>query len=126
MRTGTMKRLTTGLLFLAGALLLSTCTVGLGTQVDTKPPVVAVSSPSTGSVKAGTFSMTGTVSDETSLRAVTVTLVEKTADSSAGAQCGMEQFNHTQIGSYVNGELTLPVVGWLADRLEYSKLQPMN
>jgi hypothetical protein len=38
---------------------------------------------------------------------------------------GMEQFNHTQLGTYVNS-LTLPVVGWLADRIEYAKLQPNN
>ncbi|MEW6564598.1 MAG: Ig-like domain-containing protein [Spirochaetota bacterium] len=39
---------------------------------------------------------------------------------------GMEQFNHTQLGTYTNNGLTLPVVGWLADRIEYAKLQPNN
>jgi hypothetical protein len=39
---------------------------------------------------------------------------------------GMMQFNHTQVGEYANNGLNLPVVGWLADRLEYAKLQPMN
>ncbi len=39
---------------------------------------------------------------------------------------GMEQFNHTQIASYANNGMTLPVVGWLADRLEFAKLQPNN
>jgi hypothetical protein len=39
---------------------------------------------------------------------------------------GMEQFNHTQLGTYTNNGLTLPVVGWLGDRIEYGKLQPNN
>ncbi|TAH55003.1 MAG: hypothetical protein EWM51_04440 [Treponema sp.] len=39
---------------------------------------------------------------------------------------GMEQFNRTQIDVYTNNEMNLPVVGWLADRLEYAKLQPNN
>jgi hypothetical protein len=39
---------------------------------------------------------------------------------------GMEQFNHTQLGTYVNNTQTLPVVGWLGDKIEYGKLQPNN
>jgi large repetitive protein len=39
---------------------------------------------------------------------------------------GMEQFNHTELGTYGNNGLTLPVVGWLGDRIEYGKLQPNN
>lgn len=37
---------------------------------------------------------------------------------------GMEQFNRTQIGTYSAEEQNLPVVGWLADRLEYARLMP--
>jgi hypothetical protein len=36
---------------------------------------------------------------------------------------GMAQFNRTQIDMYTNG-VNLPVIGWLADRLEYGKLAP--
>ena len=39
---------------------------------------------------------------------------------------GMEQFAHTQLGTYTNNGQTLPVVGWLADRIEYGKLAPNN
>ncbi len=37
---------------------------------------------------------------------------------------GIEQFNRTQLNQYTNGASVLPVVGWLADRIEYAKLQP--
>ncbi|TVR55888.1 MAG: hypothetical protein EA426_14430 [Spirochaetaceae bacterium] len=36
---------------------------------------------------------------------------------------GMEQFNRTHIDVYTDGTSTLPVVGWLADRLEYARLR---
>jgi hypothetical protein len=39
---------------------------------------------------------------------------------------GMEQFNRTQIGVYENNSMNMPVIGWLADRIEYAKLQPNN
>jgi len=39
---------------------------------------------------------------------------------------GMEQFLHTNIGTYVGNTLNLPVVGWMADYIEYAKLQPNN
>jgi hypothetical protein len=38
----------------------------------------------------------------------------------------MEQFAHTIIGAYVGNTLNLPVVGWMADYIEYAKLQPNN
>ncbi|HRZ88290.1 MAG TPA: hypothetical protein P5117_02290, partial [Spirochaetia bacterium] len=37
---------------------------------------------------------------------------------------GIEQFNRTQLNQYTNGASVLPVVGWLADRIEYAELQP--
>ncbi|NLJ47459.1 MAG: hypothetical protein GX430_12995, partial [Treponema sp.] len=37
---------------------------------------------------------------------------------------GIEQFNRTQLNVYTNGTANLPVVAWLADRIEYAKLQP--
>ncbi|MBN1699945.1 MAG: Ig-like domain repeat protein [Spirochaetales bacterium] len=39
---------------------------------------------------------------------------------------GMEQFNHTNIDEYTNNGLDLPVVGWLSNHIEYSKLMPNN
>ncbi len=36
---------------------------------------------------------------------------------------GMPQFNHTQLGFYTDTAVDLPVVGWLGNKLEYSKLQ---
>ncbi len=37
---------------------------------------------------------------------------------------GIEQFNRTQIDRYTSGAFNLPVVAWLADRIEYGRLQP--
>ena len=37
---------------------------------------------------------------------------------------GIEQFNRTQLNVYTNGTANLPVVAWLADRIEYARLQP--
>jgi hypothetical protein len=39
---------------------------------------------------------------------------------------GMAQFNRTMIGTYSNNSQSLPVVGWLGDYLEYSKLLPTD
>ncbi len=49
-----------------------------------------------------------------------------TIPATSAPKGGMEQFNHVQLGTYTNNALTLPVVGYLANYLEYAKLQPNN
>ncbi|MCA1755618.1 MAG: hypothetical protein LC641_13175, partial [Spirochaeta sp.] len=38
---------------------------------------------------------------------------------------GIEQFNRTQINQYTESGQVLPLVGWLADRLEYARFRPL-
>lgn len=84
-----MKSFKTGLAgFIVAVLAFSglfmTCEIGLGDSVDTKAPKVSVLSPAVDSVIAGTFTLQGKASDETSLKGVSVSLV----DTKSGATFG--------------------------------------
>lgn len=54
------------------------CEVGLGTSVDTQPPVVAITSPGKGAVIRNTFTMKGTTDDETYVQEVNVLFTSNT------------------------------------------------
>ncbi|MBO5236330.1 MAG: hypothetical protein J6B32_04390 [Spirochaetaceae bacterium] len=54
------------------------CEVGLGTSVDTQPPVVAITSPGKGAVIRNTFTMKGTTDDETYVQEVSVLFTSNT------------------------------------------------
>ncbi len=60
----------TALLTLAGSLFMTTCTIGLGDSVDTKPPAVEITYPPVQSIIRNTFTIRGSASDESTLARV--------------------------------------------------------
>lgn len=64
--------------------LLLTCEVGMGKSVDTLPPRVSITYPPTTSVIRGSFVVTGTADDETSIASVNVSLKNLETGVTAG------------------------------------------
>ena len=72
-----MKNLKNSLLLMALVLMsvgILSCKVGLGPAVDVEAPVVSVSFPDAGSVIRGTFTISGTWSDDGEIKKVEVSL----------------------------------------------------
>ncbi|ULQ60973.1 Ig-like domain-containing protein [Brucepastera parasyntrophica] len=59
-------------------IVLSTCEIGLGDSVDTKPPTLSVDYPPSSAVIRGTFVIAGNASDETRVDSIKVNLYEGT------------------------------------------------
>ena len=72
------------LFVLATSGLFLTCEVGLGNSVDTKPPTISISYPSTTSIMSGDFVIAGGANDETSLASVTLTMKNLANDATVG------------------------------------------
>ena len=62
----------TGIILLS--LLLATCDVGLGPSVDTTAPEISISTPTASAVMKGAFTLSGTASDDGTIKTVAVTL----------------------------------------------------
>lgn len=79
-----LKRIKTALYFLSLVFLflLSSCDVGLGEAVDTEPPTVEISSPLANDKIRGSFTMSGTCSDEQGVKSVEIQLVSLDDSSS--------------------------------------------
>ncbi|HQB88703.1 MAG TPA: Ig-like domain-containing protein, partial [Treponemataceae bacterium] len=63
-----------------GAVLLTTCTVGLGDSVDTKSPKVSITYPPVQSIIKNTFTLRGTASDDNELVGVMITVTNTESD----------------------------------------------
>lgn len=63
-----------------GAVLFTTCTVGLGDSVDTKAPAVSITYPPVQSIIKNTFTLRGTASDDNELVGVRVTITNTDTD----------------------------------------------
>ena len=63
-----------------GAVLLTTCTVGLGDAVDTKSPKVSITYPPVQSIIKNTFTLRGTASDDNELVGVLITVTNTETD----------------------------------------------
>lgn len=79
-----LKRIKTALYFLSLVFLfsISSCDVGLGEAVDTEPPTVEISSPLANDKIRGSFTMSGTCSDEQGVKSVEIQLVSLDDSSS--------------------------------------------
>ena len=60
--------------FTVAALLVLSCEIGLGKAVDTLPPEVTISGPSTNSILRDEFVISGECSDDTGVKTVTIEL----------------------------------------------------
>ena len=63
-----------------GAVLFTTCTVGLGDSVDTKAPAVSITYPPVQSIIKNTFTLRGTASDDNELVGVRITITNTDTD----------------------------------------------
>lgn len=115
-----------------GAVLLTTCTVGLGDSVDTKAPAVSITYPPVQSIIKNTFTLRGTASDDNELVGVRLTITNTGVVDSSGYTTGdWEYLNVPAITPPQGGDNRFkqvnldfdtsnrPVVGYLGTNLEF-------
>lgn len=84
MRTLKMNKIIkTSFIAVFAAFLIPSCEIGLGEAVDITPPVLKVTSPVAGGSVAATYTITGTATDDTGVKDLTITI--KKADASDDA-----------------------------------------